>query len=129
MSAFVDFEFYTDTYQGNTIPEADFVSLANSASALVNAQSFGRAESTIDAGTDTVLVGKIKMATCAAAEVFYQDSISTAGSGPIQSESIGNYSVTYALSEGATFNKEQKASLAVRLYLETTGILYKGLDE
>ncbi len=129
MSAFADYTFYAGTYQGTTIPETDFPSLAITATALVNAQSFGRAESTVTAGTDTDLIEKIKLATCAAAEVLYQADQSGSIAGPIQSEKIGNYSVTYALSQAASVPKEQRASQAIRTYLETTDLLYRGLDE
>jgi len=96
MAALADYEFYTDTYKGALIPAADFDRYALDASAEVECQTFERASAIIDAGTELPLIEKIKMATCAVAETLFKQDSKTSGTAAIESESVGNYRVSYA---------------------------------
>ena len=129
MNAFVDYTFYTGTYLGSVIPTADFNHLALEASHFINAVTFGRAETVITDNSDADLVTKVKMATCAAAEGYYinLDTNAQGGTGVIQSEKIGNYSVTYALAGDIAQSLGMAILRKASPYLADTDLLYRGV--
>jgi hypothetical protein len=112
---YVDVEYYTATYLGNAIAQADFPRLALRASEKIDELTFGRA------ATDTTNTDAIQMATCAVAEEIQK--LDAAG-GAVQSERQGNYSVTYLsqLSEDARLLK------AAKTYLGSTGLMFRGVE-
>jgi len=128
MSALIDYDFYTDTYKGTLIPAIDFDRYALDASAEVKYQTFERASAVIDAETDTMLIEKIKMATCAVAETLFRQDNDASGAAAIASESVGNYSVSYALAADASMTKAQKIESSLRRYLGNTGLMYRGVE-
>lgn len=115
MAVYADYEFYTDTYLGTAISSANFGKLALRASAVIDRITFNR----IIAETDA-----IKMATCAVAEEIQNNEKN--GNSGIQSESIGSNSVTYVKGAKATLTDDQKLEQAARLYLDSTGLMFKG---
>lgn len=129
MNAFVDYTFYTDTYLGSIIPETDFNHLALEASHFINAITYGRADTVITDNTDADLFEKVKMATCAAAEGYYANLATEAqgGTGVIQSEKIGNYSVTYALAGDMAQSLGMAILRKAGPYLADTDLLYRGV--
>lgn len=117
---FADYEYYTETYHGSAVAEADFDRLALRASQHVDALTFDRAGAVIEANEDAALIDRIKMATCAVADTLYE--LEQAG-GAVQSERVGNVSVTYV-------NQQSEAARiagAAKLHLGTTGLMYRGL--
>lgn len=128
MAALADYEFYTDTYKGALISAADFDRYALDASTEVECQTFERASAIIDAGTELPLIEKIKMATCAVAETLFRQDNDASGAAAIASESVGNYSVSYALAADASMTKAQKIESVLRRYLGNTGLMYRGVE-
>jgi len=66
MAAYADYSYYSTTYLGTAIPEADFPRLALQSSNFINQVTFGRAASV----TDEASMDQIKMACCAVAEAM-----------------------------------------------------------
>jgi len=114
--AYADYAFYTTEYKGNAIPEADFNRFAEQASAHIDTYTFDRAKDYTD--TDN----KLKKACCAVADVL----LSAESGGDKQSESVGSYSVTYAVGISNTKSTDQKIKSAIKLYLGLTGLMYGG---
>ena len=119
MTTYVDFTYYSTSYLGVVIAEADFPRLALRASAIIDQLTFNRAV------TDTDNTTAIKNATCAVAEeiqTFEQDG-SVDG---IQSETIGRNSVTYTEYGTKRMTASQKYQAAAFLYLASTGLMFAG---
>ena len=125
MAAYVDFAYYSGTYLSAAIASADFPHLALMASAVIDQITFDRAGAVVTAGTDTVTIDKIKMATCAVAEELQAENENDGVDG-IQSESIGSNSVTYAANSNKQLTNEAKQKRAAKVYLASTGLMYPG---
>ena len=66
------------------------------------------------------------MAVCAVADVCYkqaQDDVANV----VSSESVGNHSVTYAVSKASYKQRELEKYSKAKTYLRGTGLLYGGL--
>ena len=92
MSSYVDFEYYTNTFEGSLIPEDSFDKKALEASRKVNYFTSGKIEEVND---------DIKDATCSIAELLYnqeilKDKVTNVNSTEKSSETVGPWSVTYA---------------------------------
>ena len=118
--AYVDYDFYTEYYYGNVVPEADFDRLADRASDFVDTMTFDRL---VDGLPENERSKKrIKKAVCSLAELLYQielaekNAINAAASGTstaigpggsttgiVTSVSSGSESISYA-------TPQQKAS-------------------
>ena len=122
MAVYADYTYYTNTFLGAAIALADFNTLALRASAVIDRLTFDQAAAIIAADADAELVTAIKMATCAVAEVWQANE---AGA-EIASERVGQHSVTYHLGKANT--KQVKLIDAARLYLGSTGLMYRGVD-
>jgi hypothetical protein len=112
-TAYATYSYYSATYLGTAITEANFARLALRASAWIDRLTFQRA------ATETVVatVDLIKMATCAVAEEIQTVEADGSADG-IQSEAIGQNSVTYATSS--------TKQLTAALYLGSTGLMFPG---
>ena len=121
--AYADYAFYTSTYLGNAIAEADFPRLAERASEDIDKFTFDRAAAVVVADEDADAITKIQKATCAIAEV--EQRLEADGEVTISSERIGNYSVAYANPRSA----EARKLSAAKRYLGTTGLLFAGVDD
>lgn len=110
--AYATYSDYTTTYKGNIIPSSDFDRLALRASEFIDRVTNNQA------ATSTTYTDKIKMATCAVAEVVHQFG-DTMGK---TSESVSGQSVSYdpQAIKGMKFN-------AVKAYLWDTDLLYSGV--
>jgi len=123
--AYADYTFYTGTYLGTAIVSADFAALALRASAVIDQITFDRAAVVVTAATDTVTIDKIKKAMCAVAEEL-QTQDRSGGIDGITSESIGNYSVSFAVGAKKTLTSGQQLSNAASLWLANTDLLFRG---
>ena len=121
MTAYADYTFYVDEYRGSAISAADFPRLAMRASVVIDQVTFGQAAPIVTAATDTDTIDLIQRATCAVAEEIQRAD----DGGVIQSERVGQHSVTYAVS---TVSDERRQVKAAKLYLAVTGLMYRGLD-
>lgn len=119
MAAYVDYPYYSGTYLGASIAQADFPRLALRASEIIDGLTFGQVAAIVTAGTDTALIAKIKMATCAVADEL---SSAEASGGTIESERVGGHSVTYRNPRAV----EKRYQLAVKRYLWDDELMYGG---
>lgn len=111
--AYADYEFYTTSYFGSVVPEADFPRLAERASDFVDAMTFDRLVDGLP--TNERSQKRIKKAVCSLAELMYQielaeknatnaavsgtsTAIGSGGSttGVVTSVSSGSESISYA---------------------------------
>lgn len=135
---YADYEYYTTTYFGQTISEAEFPRLSLRASSFLDYYTQGRAAQ--NAGLEAV-----KMACCALSEQYQlmetaqqaaSKSLSTAleaSGGEVQSETVGSWSKSFRSSGDTAASvlaaaKTGQASLAsiAAQYLAGTGLLYRG---
>ena len=117
-TAYVDFGYYAGTYLGEAITEDNFPRLALRASAIIDRITFNRA------ATDTANTDAIKMACCAVAEEI--QAYESDGQDGIQSETIGQNSVTYNASATKQLNKMQRYQTAAFDYLIESGLMFTG---
>lgn len=135
--AYADYEYYTDTYLGTAIQEADFPRLSLRASGFLDYYTQGRSVQNSD-------LDALKMACCAvaeqyqaidAAQVLAQKALSASldSGGELQSQSVGSWSKTYRSggdSAQQALSSVQTAQAAlgsvVQQYLAGTGLLYRG---
>ncbi len=101
MQAYVDYEYYRDTYLGNAIPEGDFPRLSLRASMWLR-RMLGN---NINLESESV-----KMACCAVAEAW---QVNEQG-GDLASQSVGGWSRTYSKKPKSD---EQRLIEAARIYL------------
>ena len=114
------FSFYISTYGGKVIPDEEaFGSVFHKAQALVDALAVNR-----EPLQYATVREKYKMAVCAAAESIYQ-GIQTENNN-IQSESVGNHSVSY---RAPKTEQEYRADAVknAKIFLSGTGLMYGGL--
>lgn len=137
--AYADYEYYTNTYLGTTIQEADFPHLALRASSFLDYYTQGRAAQSKE-------LDALKMACCAVAEQYQsiglarqaalnalKNSANAGAAGELQSQSVGTWSKTYrsggeSAQQAAMAAQSTQASLAAvaAQYLSGTGLLYRG---
>lgn len=115
---YADYRFYKDEFHGKLIPAEDFDRAAISATQYINNVTFGRIGSNV---TEAV-----KNACCAAAEVYYSESVSPRAASGITSEKTGDHSVSYAAAETVSSQSKRLRS-AVKLWIGSTGLLYRGM--
>ncbi len=119
--AYADFTYYSATYLGTTIAEADFPRLALRASAVIDQITFGRA------ATDTDNTNAIKNAMCAVAEEIQMQDAAGSVDG-ITSESQGRYSVSYGSNSSKTKSNQSKLEDAAKVWLANTFLLFPGFN-
>ena len=120
MTAYADYDFYTDKYLGRIIPnENDFAYYALRASEIIDSKTFGRINEITPA---------VQLACCAAADELYSDASARAkAAGGISSESVDGYSVSYrAYNSEAEKVAEKKVNAAIKRYLGSTGLMFRG---
>ena len=124
--AYTDFEFYTTTYHGNVVPEADFPRIADRASDFLDVITFDRLVDGLP--DDERAKTKVQKAVCAVSDKLYElelaekqaNAAAQAGgssgasggatSGIISSRSAGSESISYAsLSDTASGAKNWSA--------------------
>lgn len=97
---YVDYKFYKTKYMGNTIPEADFIRLANRASSYLD-----------NIIKVTIPISEtIMMATCSIAEAWQLNE----NGGDIVSQSVGSWSKHY---NKASKSDDDRLYEAAKLYL------------
>lgn len=120
MTAYADYDFYTDKYLGRIIPnENDFAYYALRASEIIDNKTFGRINEITPA---------VQLACCAAADELYSDASARAkAASGVSSESVDGYSVSYrAYDTEAEKAAEKKVNAAIKQYLGSTGLMFRG---
>lgn len=110
--AYADYEFYTTSYFGSVVPEADFPRLAERASDFIDVMTFDRLVDGLPA--DKRSQKRIKKAVCSLAELMYQielaeknainqasanltdTNVGNISTGIVTSVSSGSESISYA---------------------------------
>ena len=91
--AYTDFEFYTTTYHGNVVPEADFPRIADRASDFLDVITFDRLADGLP--DDERAKTKVQKAVCAVSDKLYElelaekHALSAAASGTSSSTAGG----------------------------------------
>ena len=120
MTAYADYDFYTDKYLGRIIPnENDFAYYALRASEIIDNKTFGRINEITPA---------VQLACCAAADELYSDaSAKVKAASGVSSESVDGYSVSYrAYNTEAEKAAEKRVNAAIKRYLGSTGLMFRG---
>ena len=113
----VTFEWYTTAFPGGAIKDAErFASVLPEAEAYIQYITGGKATEATD---------EVKRATCAVAEVIFNQAQNDAQT--VSSESVGNHSKTYTKQQKSAAEWEAEKARKARLYLSRTGLLYRGL--
>lgn len=100
---YADFAYYSGTYKGNSIPEADFDRLILRASSYLDRVSGDTVKETPEDET-------VKMATCSVAEAWQTNE----QGGDVVSQSVGPWSKTF---QKPTKTDDDRLFEAARLYL------------
>lgn len=119
---YADYNFYISDYKGSVIPDApSYDRAAVEASAFLDYITHNHIKNL----SDEIMV-KVKLAQCAVADVCYrqmQDEVANV----VSSESVGNHSVTYAVTKASYKQREIEKYSKAKIYLHGTGLLYGGL--
>lgn len=129
MVEYADYAFYVETAHGNKIPETEFPRAALKASIFIKYMTVGRVSDSFESDYPDY-VEDIKLATCAAADVFYEAEVRRQEHGGREalSENTDGYSVTFADVETKSGSyEERRAAAEIRPYLVDTGLLYRGV--
>ena len=129
LTELVDYDYYSDTYEGSSIPESSFNQMTIAASAYVNKHTFNRID-------NSILDDNIKNCTCEIIELLYSQIIKKdkiENDKIVASETVGPHSKSYVnnasiiekniLSDTELDNKCYKICYK---YLVSTGLMYRG---
>lgn len=126
---YIDWGYYNGTYGGTAVPQAALSpQLTLLATRWIDRLTFGRAAPVIATGTDTDTVAAIKFACCSVAEELYRQLL-TAQEDGVQSESQGEYSVTYTKNALNSKSSQTKLTRAARIWLEDTLLMFPGFEQ
>ena len=121
---YAEYDFYLNDYKGSVIPDApNYDKAAVEASAFLDYVTNNRIKGE---ELPSAVMDKVKLAQCAIADVCYrqeQDDVANV----VSSESVGNHSVTYAVSKVGYKQRELEKYSKAKIYLHGTGLLYRGL--
>ena len=123
--SYCDYTYYSTIFLGTAIASADFAHLALLASNYIDRITYQRAAPVMTAGTDTTTMTAIQNATCAIAEQLQKEGL-TGEEDNIQSESQGEYSVSYGKTAKNAKSMDTKRLMVAREWLSVTGILFPG---
>ena len=128
--AYVDFTYYSTSFGGTTIPEANFNKYERRSRVFIDDITFDRLKN-----DNTLIDDTVKECLCEIMECNYkldQEEVETCGK-LISSETIDQHSVTYAVSD-IEKNEVDKSRInftkfytIARQYLGNTGLLYRGV--
>lgn len=117
---YADYDFYLNTYFGNSISEEDFPRLSTRASDHIRSATNGLSDT-----VDGLQLEAVKKASCAVADALLDDEIMNAGafSGEqaVSSETVGSWSRSYgssSFSAAAVEQIEKRKTDALALYLK-----------
>ena len=121
---YAEYDFYLNDYKGSSIPNATaYDRAAIEASVYLDYITHGRVDAEV---LTEAVMEKVKLAQCAIAEVCYkqaQDDVANV----VSSESVGNHSVSYAVTKVSYKQRELEKYSKAKIYLRGTGLLYGGL--
>ena len=118
--AYVDYEYYTETYKAGLDPAFDSASfnfLEKKAENYLNLKTLGAYKEV----TDEDSIAQIKECLCALVDAYYDEESSKEQGMVKQSESVGGHSVSYAVSL-SSFTSNSKDEI-IRSYLWNLGLI------
>ena len=117
-----DFEFYIETFHGSVFKDvSEFTAAEVKASAFVDNFILNPEALKIHASAE-----RCRFAICAVAELVYNETKSATDTDlQIESETVGNHSVTYSVKSYDEIQKEKRNTALT--YLRGTGPLYSAL--
>ena len=119
---YADYDFYLNDYKGSVIPDApNFERAAVEAGAYLDYITHSRIKDLTEE-----IMAKVKLAQCAVADVCYKQEKDDVAN-VVSSESVGNHSVSYAVSKVSFRQRELEKYTKAKVYLRGTGLLYRGL--
>lgn len=126
MSYDVTPEYYTGTFKGEPVAEADFPSLCARAEEIVEEMTMYRLTPTAFLAMGIDVQERVRKAVCAQIEYLDANGGSDADTGTgLQSASLGKFS--YSRAPGVSGSPEQSnRSIRALRYLAPTGLLYRG---
>lgn len=123
--AYIDKNYYTEEYHGTAIDDGVFERLADGASFIIDAVTFGRAANV----TDEKSLSAVKTATATEVEyLFFQGGVSALngkGDNLKTAEDIGNYS--YEKSDGSASLGGIPVSALCLAILDSANLRYSGV--
>lgn len=135
MDSYIDYDYYSDTYGGNLIPQEQFEKFAKGASYEVRLNIHNKDFSGYEED--------VKTATCSVADILYnqflnkekiQNVVNTSEK-IISSEKIGDYqrnfstvSIADLISLANNSNVHKEITTEIEKYLFFTGLLYGGIN-
>lgn len=118
MTAYVNYEYYKDSFLGSAVRAADFPRLALRASIYIKAVTHGKATAEHEA---------VKDAACAVAEVMAQ--LEAEDSGTVKaSEAVADWSVSYVKPQSVNTDEKTRLINVIEPYFYGTGLLYAGIN-
>ena len=119
---YADYNFYISDYKGSVIPDApSYDRAAVEASVYLDYITRNRIKDIADE-----MMVKVKLAQCAIADVCYKQEKDDVAN-VVSSESVGNHSVSYAVTKVSYKQRELEKYSKAKIYLRGTGLLYGGL--
>ena len=134
MNSYIDYNYYSETFKGNSIPKEKFDNFAIKASSKVRNRIFNRDISQFE--------NEVKNATCSVAEILFNQSenkerlkkLLNGTDKQISSEKVGDYSrniTNISLADLEKFSSDEYINNQIKEELENnlfyTGLLYTGI--
>lgn len=124
--SYVTDDYYKNTFHGEPVDDADFPSLSERASEIVEEMTMYRVTSVTILAMPEEVQERVKKAVCAQIEYLNANGGSDMDNGnDLQSASLGKFNYTKASSTGGSTQQSMYAPRAMRL-LAPTGLLYRG---
>lgn len=126
---YVDYNYYTSTYEGEPVSQADFPELESTAEMIVEEMTMFRLNDTTFNEMPVAMQTKVKNAVCAQIEYLDNNggrSSLNEESDDLQSAGLGKFSYNKEPSNSSCgFGRDTYSPLAMR-FLFSTGMLYRG---
>lgn len=124
--SYVTEEYYKDTFHGESVDTADFPSLSERASEIVEEMTMYRVTPVTILAMPEDVQERVKRAVCAQIEYLDANGGSDMDNGAdLQSGGLGKFNYTRASGTGGSTKQSVYAPRAIRL-LAPTGLLYRG---
>lgn len=127
--AYIDYDYYANTFGSSTIPETSFSSYERLARVSLDNFTFNRLKN-----DNTLITDDVKECLCVMMEKAYNYQQEDENSKIIASESVDGHSVAYFIPDIQGNEVDQSRITKVKLYnmaedyLWDTGLLYRGID-
>lgn len=123
---YVDRTYYLDTFKGEPVDEADFLSLCNRAGEIIEMMTAYKVTPITVQAMPEMVQDRVKMAVCAQIEYLDANGGADMDSGAdLQSAGLGKFNYTKASGENGSAEQSIHAPRALRI-LAPTGLLYRG---